>query len=75
MKQNKEQINVTTNEYDRELSLMLDLKSWIEEDDFEPPFPYNVLWDENNKTRNLRILAEAARRAYDSAIQNELNIQ
>lgn len=71
MKKNKETIQVITDEYDKEMSLMSDLKAWIEDDEFEPPFPYNVLWS-NNRVRNLRILATAAQRAYDDAMREEL---
>ena len=74
MKKNNQPLLPTTNEYDREISLIADLKAWIEDEDFEPPFPYNVLWDDSKRTRNLRLLAEAAKRAYDDAIANELKI-
>lgn len=61
------------NEYQREIDLMVDLKDWIKDESFEPPFPYNVLWDKTKpKTQLLRILAMAAQRAYDDAIANEL---
>jgi len=60
-------------EYDKETDLINDIKAWIEEDDFEPPFPYNVLWNPNSsKTQKLRILATAAQQAYDNAVNEEL---
>lgn len=69
-----------TNETDREIiartreALVKDLMWWISDKDFEPPFPYNVLYpkrDERNYKYCISVLKEAVDRVYVNTI-NEM---
>lgn len=63
-------IRIVANDEDKERELTLDLKNWLEDESFEPPFPYNVLWDDDMpRTERMRIMAKAARLAYESSLQ------